>query len=49
MSAFGPLRPPAISAPIGADKEGLPIGLQIIGDMHQDQSVVELARLIARI
>ena len=40
---------PAISAPIGADKEGLPIGLQIIGDMHQDQSVVELARLIARI
>lgn len=39
---------PAISAPIGEDEGGLPIGLQIIGDMHQDQTVVELARLIAQ-
>ncbi|MGP1352162.1 MAG: amidase family protein [Parasphingopyxis sp.] len=37
---------PAISAPIGADADGLPIGLQIIGDIHADHTVVELARLI---
>ena len=37
---------PAASAPIGKDADGLPVGLQIIGDVHADHSVVELARLI---
>lgn len=38
---------PAMSMPIGKDGEGLPIGLQIIGDRHQDHSVIEITRLIA--
>lgn len=37
---------PAASAPIGEDADGLPIGLQIIGDFHADQTVVALARMI---
>lgn len=37
---------PGISAPIGEDVNGLPIGLQIIGDYHADHTVIELARLI---
>ncbi len=37
---------PAVSAPIGADSEGLPIGLQIITDFHADHTAVELGRLI---
>ncbi|MEM8697062.1 MAG: amidase family protein [Pseudomonadota bacterium] len=37
---------PATSAPIGKDADGLPIGLQIVGDFHADHTVVELARLI---
>jgi amidase len=40
---------PAVSAPIGEDADGLPIGLQIIGDFYADQSVVELARLISQL
>jgi amidase len=40
---------PAISAPIGEDANGLPIGLQIIGDFHADHTVVELARLIGEL
>jgi len=40
---------PAASAPIGEDADGLPIGLQIIGDFHADHTVVELARLIGEL
>lgn len=37
---------PAISMPIGEDAGGLPIGLQIITAMHQDQSAVAIGRMI---
>lgn len=37
---------PATSVPIGEDADGLPIGLQIIGNFHADHTIVELARLI---
>jgi amidase len=40
---------PAISAPVGEDADGLPIGLQIIGDYHRDHTVIELARLIGQL
>ncbi|MBC2776798.1 amidase family protein [Parasphingopyxis marina] len=40
---------PAISAPIGEDAAGLPIGLQIIGGYHQDHQVIELAKLIGEL
>ena len=39
---------PAISMPIAEDKDGLPIGLQIVTGMHQDQSAVALSAMIAR-
>jgi amidase len=40
---------PAISAPVGEDADGLPIGLQIVGPMHGDHDVVEIARLIGEL
>lgn len=47
MATFAGL--PAIAAPAGVDPEGLPIGIQIIGDTFADQGVIDLARLIAGI
>ncbi|MCA1750044.1 MAG: amidase, partial [Sphingomonadales bacterium] len=38
---------PAISMPIGEDAAGLPIGLQIVTAMHQDQSAVAIGKMIA--
>ncbi len=40
---------PAISAPIGYDDDALPVGMQIIGPMHGDHDVTELARLIGEL
>lgn len=40
---------PAASVPIGEDADGLPIGLQIIGDFHADQTVLALARMIGEL
>lgn len=40
---------PGISVPVGEDAQGLPIGLQIIGDYHADHTVIELARLIGKL
>ncbi|MBD3216803.1 MAG: Asp-tRNA(Asn)/Glu-tRNA(Gln) amidotransferase subunit GatA, partial [candidate division Zixibacteria bacterium] len=34
---------PAISIPCGKDKEGLPIGLQIIGKMFKEDEILNLA------
>jgi aspartyl-tRNA(Asn)/glutamyl-tRNA(Gln) amidotransferase subunit A len=34
---------PAISLPMGRDEKGLPLGLQIIGPVHQDARVLEIA------
>ncbi|MDR1197185.1 MAG: Asp-tRNA(Asn)/Glu-tRNA(Gln) amidotransferase subunit GatA, partial [Candidatus Nomurabacteria bacterium] len=35
---------PAISLPNGADKNGLPIGLQIIGPMKSDAKLLDFAK-----
>jgi amidase len=34
---------PAISVPAGSTPEGLPVGLQIVGRVQQDFSVLQLA------
>jgi aspartyl-tRNA(Asn)/glutamyl-tRNA(Gln) amidotransferase subunit A len=34
---------PAISVPMGRDEKGLPLGLQIMGAVHQDARVLEIA------
>jgi aspartyl-tRNA(Asn)/glutamyl-tRNA(Gln) amidotransferase subunit A len=34
---------PAISAPMGCNAAGLPLGLQIIGALHRDAQVLEIA------
>ena len=34
---------PAISVPMGRDELGLPLGLQVIGAMHQDARVMQIA------
>jgi len=39
---------PAISLPVGMTKEGLPIGLQIIGDFFQESQLFRLAFLLEK-
>jgi amidase len=38
---------PATAAPIGLTREGLPVGLQIIGPEGEDSTTIEFARLLA--
>ncbi|MBO6825151.1 MAG: hypothetical protein JJ879_03050, partial [Sneathiella sp.] len=40
---FNLTQQPACSVPCGLSSEGLPIGLQIVGPMHQDQLVLRAA------
>jgi aspartyl-tRNA(Asn)/glutamyl-tRNA(Gln) amidotransferase subunit A len=40
---------PAISVPMGLDRQGLPIGLQIAGRRHEDLAVLRLARSFERL
>ena len=37
---------PGISVPIGKDSEGMPIGLQIMGNHFQERSILNLAKAI---
>jgi amidase len=39
---------PASAAPIGQSKEGLPIGVQIIGRQYDDYTCIEFAKLLER-
>jgi len=41
---FNLTQDPAISVPCGVTREGLPIGLQIVGRMHDDAGVLRAAR-----
>jgi amidase len=36
---------PATSVPLGTGADGMPIGLQVIGDLYQDHKTIEIARL----
>ncbi|HMG31959.1 MAG TPA: amidase family protein, partial [Jiangellaceae bacterium] len=37
---------PAVSAPIGSTPAGLPVGLQIIGPLHEDDTPITFAELL---
>ena len=38
---------PSTVFPTGPNQEGLPIGLQAIGDAYQDRTTIEFCRLLA--
>ena len=38
---------PAVSAPIGTTPDGLPVGAQIIGPLHEDDTAITFAELLA--
>jgi amidase len=40
---------PAVSAPIGRTSRGLPVGAQIIGPLHEDDTAITFAELMAEI
>ena len=40
---------PAISVPVGFSREGLPIGLQIVGPWHAEHEMIRVAALIEKI
>ncbi|TDN92035.1 amidase family protein [Microbacterium sp. BK668] len=37
---------PAVSVPSGADRDGLPVGVQLIGPLHADELALEAARSV---
>ncbi|HYI48352.1 MAG TPA: amidase family protein [Allosphingosinicella sp.] len=37
---------PATAVPVGADADGLPIGVQVIADLYRDHDAIALARLV---
>jgi len=39
---------PATAAPIGETKEGLPIGVQIVGPQYADYSTIAFAKLLEK-
>jgi amidase len=39
---------PSTAAPVGKTKNGLPIGLQIIGPYLEDRTTIQFARLLAK-
>ena len=40
---------PALAAPAGASKEGLPIGIQLIGPRESDQMLLNIAKTVAEV
>ena len=40
---------PAVSAPIGSTPAGLPVGLQIIGPLHEDDTPITFAELLGEV
>jgi amidase len=39
---------PALSAPVGHSRDGLPVGLQILAPRHEDDTAITFAELLAR-
>lgn len=39
---------PAISIPAGNDEKGLPVGIQIMGDLYQDEFVLDIASILEK-
>jgi len=44
--AVGVLGLPAVSAPVGLDRDGLPVGMQVVADAYADRSAIAAAGLI---
>ncbi|TGT18480.1 amidase, partial [Mesorhizobium sp. M3A.F.Ca.ET.174.01.1.1] len=40
---------PAVVIPIGVDREGLPIGVQLVGRRHSDMKLLAAAKALARL
>lgn len=40
---------PGISVPAGVDREGLPIGLQVMGNHFQERKILEIAKAVERV
>ena len=40
---------PATSAPVGVTPDGLPVGVQIIGDYLDDQTTIKFAELLSEV
>jgi amidase len=45
--AVGVLGLPAVSAPVGLDRQGLPVGIQVVADAYADRSAIAAAGLIS--
>ena len=40
---------PAISIPVGEDKEGMPIGMQLIGNKFQEETILPSANILSSV
>jgi aspartyl-tRNA(Asn)/glutamyl-tRNA(Gln) amidotransferase subunit A len=40
---------PALSAPVGSDRDGMPVGLQLIGDAWDEACVLQAAAALERV
>lgn len=43
---FNPIEVPSITIPLGLNKEGLPIAIQIVGPMHSEPELLHFAKLL---
>jgi len=44
LQAIGAVRLPAVVAPAGLTRTGLPVGIQIVGPAFEDRTAIEFAR-----
>jgi len=49
VEPFNLVGAPAVSVPCGLSRDGLPIGVQVVGDLFDDGAVLSIARLIERL
>ncbi|MEN3047310.1 MAG: amidase [Candidatus Caldarchaeales archaeon] len=49
VEPFNLVGAPAVSVPCGLSREGLPMGVQVVGDVHSDRRLLSLAASIERL
>jgi len=49
VEPFNLVGAPAVSVPCGLSRDGLPIGVQVVGDLFDDGAVLSIARSIERL
>lgn len=47
LQSIGTLHLPSVSAPVGFTPRGLPVGIQVVGPLHEDRTAVDVARRMA--